>query len=149
VALLRLSTLTDSDSTASSSSNRSLSGQAFLAERRALVTAAENAQEVADQAEAGLIGTLRVGVVTSALSHPLLGALHAFRSTRLRVELQLTEVDTGWGQQPLLRHEIDIAVIRPRTPTRGLRIRPWRHEEFVLALPSKARRPGTGTAGGC
>ena len=73
--------------------------------------------------------------MTSALSEPLLGALDAFRSARPRVELRLSEVDTGWGQQALLRHEIDIAVIRPSTPVRGLRIRPWRHDELVLALP--------------
>jgi DNA-binding transcriptional LysR family regulator len=44
-------------------------------------------------------------------------------------------VDTASGQQALYRHEIDIAVIRPATPVRGLRIRPWRHDEFVIALP--------------
>ena len=110
-------------------------GQAFAGQCRRLVAAAHRAQEVATQAEAGLVGTLRIGVVTSALSEPLLGALDAFRSARPRVELRLSEVDTGWGQQALLRHEIDIAVIRPSTPVRGLRIRPWRHDELVLALP--------------
>jgi len=80
-------------------------------------------------------GTLRIGVVTSALSEPLLSTLAAFRHARPRVDLQITEIDTASGQQALLHHEIDIAVIRPSTPVRGLHIQPWRHDEFVIALP--------------
>jgi DNA-binding transcriptional LysR family regulator len=110
-------------------------GRVFAAECRTLLAAAQHAQEVATQAEAGLAGTLRVGVVTSALSEPLLSTLAAFRHERPRVDLQITEVDTPSGQQALLRHQIDIAVIRPSTPVRGLRIQPWRHDEFVIALP--------------
>jgi DNA-binding transcriptional LysR family regulator len=110
-------------------------GRAFAAECRKLLAAAQHAQEVATQAEAGLVGTLRIGVVTSALGEPLLSTLAAFRHARPRVDLQITEVDTPTGQQALLQHEIDVAVIRPSTPVRGLRIRPWRRDEFVLALP--------------
>ena len=110
-------------------------GRVFAAECRTLVAAAQHAQEIATQAEAGLAGTLRIGLVTSALSEPLLSTLAAYRHARPRVYLQITEVDTASGQQALLRHEIDIAVIRPSTPVRGLRIQPWRHDEFVVALP--------------
>jgi DNA-binding transcriptional LysR family regulator len=74
-------------------------------------------------------------VVTSALSEPLLSTLAAFRHARPRVDLQITEVDTPSGQQALLQHETDVAVIRPSTPVRGLRVQPWRHDEFVIALP--------------
>jgi DNA-binding transcriptional LysR family regulator len=111
-------------------------GRAFAAECRTLIAAARHAEEVATQAQAGLTGTLRIGVVTSALSEPLLPALAAFRHTRPHVDLQITEVDTASGQRALLQHQIDIAVIRPSTPVRGLRIQPWRHDEFVIALPS-------------
>lgn len=110
-------------------------GRAFATECRKLVAASQHAQEVADEAEAGLVGTLRLGVVTSALGEPLPGALAAFRHARPRVDLRITELDTGSGRQALLRHEIDVAVIRPGTPVRGLRIQPWRHDEFVIALP--------------
>ncbi|MFI0822039.1 LysR family transcriptional regulator [Streptomyces sp. NPDC021098] len=111
-------------------------GRAFAEECRKLIAAAQHAHEVAAQAEAGLVGTLRIGVVTSALSEPLLGTLSAFRSARPRVDLHLTEVDTGEGQEAVARHEIDLAVIRPSAPVRGLRVRPWRHDQFVIALPS-------------
>ncbi|MFF4352941.1 LysR family transcriptional regulator [Streptomyces sp. NPDC001530] len=111
-------------------------GRAFAAECRKLLAAAQHAQEVATQTEAGLVGILRIGVVTSALSEPLLGTIAAFRHARPRVDLQITEVDTASAQEALLRHEIDIAVVRPSTPVRGLRIQPWRHDQFVIALPA-------------
>jgi DNA-binding transcriptional LysR family regulator len=110
-------------------------GRAFATECRKMVAAAQYAQEAATQAEAGLAGLLRFGVVTSALSEPLLGTLAAFRRTRPNVELQITEVDTDWAQEGLLRHEIDLAVIRPTAPVRGLRIHPWRRDQFILAVP--------------
>ncbi|MEU6551022.1 LysR substrate-binding domain-containing protein [Streptomyces sp. NPDC046915] len=111
-------------------------GRSFAEECRKLVAAARHAHEVAAQAEAGLVGTLRIGVVTSALGEPLLGTLAAFRHARPRVDVHLTEVDTGEGQEALARHEIDLAVIRPSAPVRGLRVRPWRHDRFVIALPA-------------
>ena len=98
------------------------------------MAAARHAHDVAAQAEAGLVGTSRIGVVTSALSEPLLGT-SAFREARPCVDLHLTEVDTGEGQEAVARHEIDIAVIRPSAPVRGLRMGPWRHDQFVIALP--------------
>ncbi|MEU5032427.1 LysR family transcriptional regulator [Streptomyces milbemycinicus] len=111
-------------------------GRAFAEECRKLVATARHAHEVAAQAEAGLVGTLRIGVVTSALSEPLLGTLSDFRDARPHVDLHLTEVDTGEGQEAVARHEIDIAVIRPSAPVRGLRVQPWRHDQFVIALPA-------------
>ncbi|MGW6910029.1 LysR family transcriptional regulator [Streptomyces sp. NPDC054940] len=112
-------------------------GRTFAEECRKLVAAARHAHEVAAQTEAGLVGALRIGVVTSALGEPLLGTLAAFRHGRPRVDVHLTEVDTGEGQQALARREIDIAVIRPSAPVRGLRAQPWRHDQFVIALPAQ------------
>jgi DNA-binding transcriptional LysR family regulator len=44
------------------------------------------------------------------------------------------EVDTPAGQQALLRHELDIAVIRLSAPSRALTVQPWRRDHFVIAL---------------
>ncbi|QLH25490.1 hypothetical protein [Streptomyces sp. Rer75] len=57
--------------------------------------------------------------MSSALSEPLLGTLAAFRQARPRVDLHLTEVDTGQGREAVARHETDRAVIRPSAPVRG------------------------------
>ena len=112
-------------------------GRAFADECRKLIAGAERAGEVAQQAEAGLLGTLRLGVVTSALSEPLLSTLDAFRTARPRVELRVVEVDTPAGQEALLRHELDVAVIRLSVSTRALSVEPWRRDHFVLALPAQ------------
>jgi DNA-binding transcriptional LysR family regulator len=109
--------------------------RAFAKECRKLLAAAQHAHQDAAQTEAGLVGTQRVGVVTSALSEPLLSTIAEFRQVRPRVELQVTEVNTPAGQDLVARHDLDIAVIRPSAPVRGLRMRPWRHDQFVIALP--------------
>jgi DNA-binding transcriptional LysR family regulator len=101
-----------------------------------IVAAAQRAQEVATQAEAGLVGTLRIGVVASALGEPLLSTIRAFQKHRPQVETQVMEVDTPAGQQGLLRREIDIAVIRLSVPVRHLRTQPWRRDTFTVALPA-------------
>jgi DNA-binding transcriptional LysR family regulator len=60
--------------------------------------------------------------------------------------LQIVEVDTPSGQESLLQHEIDIAVIRLSRPVRSLRTQPWRRDSFVVAVP--AEHPlAAGTAG--
>jgi DNA-binding transcriptional LysR family regulator len=112
-------------------------GRAFAAECRRIVAAAQRAHDVATQAEAGLVGTLRIGVVTSALSDPLLSTLATFRRSRPQAELQVVEVDTPSGQELLLRGEIDIAAIRLSAPVRSLRIQPWRRDRFVVALAAE------------
>jgi DNA-binding transcriptional LysR family regulator len=121
-------------------------GRAFAAECRTVVAAAQRAQEVATQAEAGLVGTLRIGVVTSALGEPLLSTIRAFRRHRPQVETQVTEVDTPAGQQGLLQRDIDIAVVRLSAPVRHLRAQPWRRDSFVIALPAD-HPAAAGTAG--
>jgi DNA-binding transcriptional LysR family regulator len=110
-------------------------GRAFAEECRALLAASHRARRVAAQAEAGLTGTLRIGVVIAALSEPMLGALAAFQAERPRVELRVLEVDTPQGQQALLRRDIDVAVIRLSSPGRSLVAQPWRRDRFVVAVP--------------
>jgi DNA-binding transcriptional LysR family regulator len=112
-------------------------GRAFAGECRKLLSTAERAGEVAQEAEAGLLGTLRLGVVTSALGESLLSTLDAFRAARPRVDLRVVEVDTPAGQEALLRHELDVAVIRLSASTRALSVEPWRRDDFVLALPAQ------------
>ncbi len=117
-------------------------GRAFAAECRAIVAAAQHAQEVATQAEAGLVGNLRIGVVASALGEPLLSTIRAFQQHRPQVQTRVVEVDTPTGLQGLLQHDIDIAMVRLSVPARHLRIQPWRRDSFVIAL--QADHPAAG-----
>lgn len=121
-------------------------GRAFAAECRTLVAAAQHAHHVATQAEAGLAGTLRIGVVTSALGEPLLSTIREFQRHRPRVQTRVVEVDTPAGEQDLLQREIDIAVVRLSAPARDLRTQPWRRDSFVIALPAD-HPAATGTTG--
>ncbi len=122
-------------------------GRAFAAECRTIVAAAQRAQEVATQAEAGQVGTLRIGVVTSALGEPLLSTIRAFQRHRPQVETRVVEVDTPAGQEGLLQRDIDIAVVRLSAPIRHLRTQPWRRDSFIIALPADhpvaAETPGS------
>jgi DNA-binding transcriptional LysR family regulator len=111
-------------------------GRAFAAECRRLVAAAQHAQDIATQAEAGLAGTLRIGVVTSALGEPLLGTIRAFQRHRPQVQTRVLEVDTPAGRQGLLQRDIDVAVVRLSAPVRDLRTQPWRRDSFIIALPA-------------
>jgi len=120
-------------------------GRAFAAECRTILAAAQRAQEVATQAEAGLAGTLRIGVVTSALGEPLLSTIRTFQQHRPRVQTRVVEVDTPAGQQGLLQRDIDIAVVRLSAPARHLRTQLWRQDSFTIALP--AGHPAATTTG--
>ncbi|MDP4503603.1 LysR substrate-binding domain-containing protein [Nonomuraea turcica] len=110
-------------------------GRVFEGECRNLVAAAKRAHEVAVQAEAGLMGTLRIGVVTSALGEPLLSTIGTFRRMRPQVDLQVVEVDTRVARERLLQRDIDVAVVRLSTPVPHLRTQVWRRDCFVIALP--------------
>lgn len=111
-------------------------GRAFAAECRTIVAAAQRAQEVATRAEAGLVGILRIGVVTSALGEPLLSTIRVFQRHRPQVQTRVVEVDTPAGLQGLLQRDIDIAMVRLSAPARHLRTQPWRRDSFVIALPA-------------
>ena len=111
-----------------------------------LVAASERAQEVAEQASAGLAGILRMGAVTSAFSEVVPQILRRFRESRPLVELQVREIDTHHGRDALLRRELDVAVIRQAVTSRQLSSVPLRRDHFVMAMPDppagRHGRPG-------
>lgn len=111
-------------------------GRAFTEECRRLLAAAQRANDVAAHTAAGHLGTLRIGAVTSAFSEPLPDIISRFRRSRPGVRLQVSEIDTHQGRDALLRHDIDVAIIRYASPTRHLRTCPLRRDHFVLALPA-------------
>ncbi|WP_120521634.1 LysR family transcriptional regulator [Arthrobacter celericrescens] len=120
-------------------------GRLFLEECRLLASASERAQEIAAKAQAGLMGTLRIGAVTSAFSETLPAAFERFSRTHPQVELRAMEIDSHHGQEALRRRELDVAVIRQTVTGTQLRATPLRRDHFVVALPpdhSAAARSG-------
>jgi DNA-binding transcriptional LysR family regulator len=118
-------------------------GRMFLEQCRMLITASERAQEVAEQASAGLAGILRIGAVTSAFSEVLPQILRRFRESHPLVELQVREIDTHHGRDALLRRELDVAVIRQAVTSRQLSSVPLRRDHFVIAMPENHHLAGT------
>lgn len=110
-------------------------GSIFLEQCRMLVGASERAQEAAQMASSGLVGTLRIGAVTSAFSEVLPDILNRFRASRPLVELRVQEIDSHHGRDALARRELDVAVIRHSETGRRLISVPLRRDHFVLALP--------------
>lgn len=111
-------------------------GSSFLEQCRLLVGASERAQEVAEMANSGLVGTLRIGAVTSAFSGVLPEILDRFRADRPLVELRVQEIDSHHGRDALNRREIDVAVIRVADLGSQFVSVPLRRDYFVIALHS-------------
>jgi len=82
-----------------------------------------------------MVGTLRIGAVTSAFNDPLPDILKEFRVGWPEVELQAREIDTHDGRDAWMRGEIDVAVIRQSVGDRHITSTPLRQDRFVLALP--------------
>lgn len=110
-------------------------GRMFLEQCRLLVNASERAREIAEQANAGLAGSLRIGAVASAFSEVLPQILRRFRESRPLVELHVQEIDTHHGRDALLRRELDAAVIRQTVTGRQLNSVPLTSDHFVIAMP--------------
>lgn len=120
-------------------------GRMFLDECRLLVRASERAEAIATLASSGMVGTLRIGAVTSAFNNPLPDILKEFRAGWPEVELQAREIDTHDGRDALMRGEIDVAVIRQSVGDRHVTSIPLRQDRFVLAMPqghAKASKDG-------
>ena len=110
-------------------------GRLFLEECRILIRASEKAREVAEQAELGLVGSLRIGAVASAFTEALPPILQRLRQARPLIELHVQEIDTHNGRDALLHRTLDIAVIRQSRPGPGLKSLPIRQDHFVIAVP--------------
>ena len=104
-------------------------GQVYLQHARALLRAAEVAEQAARQAAAGEGGSLRLGYSASAMHvEAVLSALGRFRQALPAVELRLVEGRTHEHAERIERNDIDLAVVRAPLPA------------FVAGWPDQ-RRP--------
>jgi len=110
-------------------------GRLFLDECRILIRASERAQAVASMASSGVVGTLRIGAVTSVYNHLLPKIFEKFRALWPDVELRTQEIDTHHGREALLRNEIDLALIRQSAGDQQIVSLPLSQDRLVLALP--------------
>ncbi|UFS82214.1 MULTISPECIES: LysR family transcriptional regulator [Rhizobium] len=113
-------------------------GTAFLPEGRAAVAAAEKAKLAAQRATRGETGRLALGfTASSAFNTAVSGTIRRFRRQWPDVSLSLTEMNSNWLMEKLMRQEIDVAFIRPGLEDpKDVRLKRLADEPMLIALPA-------------
>jgi DNA-binding transcriptional LysR family regulator len=110
-------------------------GRLFLEEARALLTQAEHAARVVNQASRGQTGLLRIGYVSSAALEIVPPLMRDFRKLYSGVQLELRNMRTVEQVQALEDRRIDVGFIRLPFQDADLTIAAVHREPFVLVLP--------------
>jgi DNA-binding transcriptional LysR family regulator len=113
-------------------------GTAFLPEARAALASAEKAKLAAQRATRGQTGRLALGfTASSAFNTAVSGTIRRFRGQWPEVSLSLTEMNSNWLMEKLMREEIDVAFIRPGLEDpKDVRLKRLADEPMLVALPA-------------
>jgi DNA-binding transcriptional LysR family regulator len=116
-------------------------GAAFRVEAEAAVAAAERAKLAAQRAQRGETGSLSLGfTASSAFNSVVSGTIREFRERFPDVRLSLTEMNSNWLMEKLMRGEIDAAFIRPGLENpKEVRLKRLADEPMLVALPARHR----------
>jgi DNA-binding transcriptional LysR family regulator len=121
-------------------------GELFLERARTTLAAADSAAATGRDAEAGIVGAVRLGVPTTTAWHLTASVLDEFARTRPRVELMLLEGYAGTLRQELRDGHID-ALISPSgfdsADRRELRALDLGAEPWVVLVGQRHRLAGT------
>ncbi len=112
------------------------SGRAFLDEARAVLAASEQAQQRAREAEHGLSGALRIGVIAPMANAWLARILRGFRHRFPGVQLSLFDLTSTEQLRRLRAGELDAGVLRAPIAFPELDFKLLGESHLVLALPS-------------
>jgi len=112
-------------------------GLALVTEAQAIIEATEQARRTVINADAGMIGRLRIGFTSSAVYTVLPQILFAYRSRHPQVELVLRDSAlTSVQVAGLLDKSIDIGFLRPPVGDAAIGLIPIAREQLVVALPA-------------
>ncbi len=111
-------------------------GRVFLDEARAVLAASGQAEQRAREAEHGLAGALRIGVIAPMANSWLAGILRNFRQRFPAVQLSLFDLTTTEQLRRLRARELDAGVLRPPIAFPELDFKLLGEAHLVLALPS-------------
>jgi len=114
-------------------------GRVFLEEARAVLAASSQAQQRARDAEHGLAGTLRVGLIAPVAGAWLAGILRRFRQNFPGVQLSLFDLTSTEQLRRLHLQELDAGLLRPPINSSELDYRFIGESRQVLALPAGHR----------
>jgi len=114
-------------------------GVVFLQECRVVLAATAEAERKTKQAEQGIIGTLRLGVIAPAANAWLAGILRGFRQRYPQVQLSVFDLTSTEQLRRLRTHELDAGLLRPPVGSPDLDSIFVEEAEQVLALPAGHR----------
>jgi DNA-binding transcriptional LysR family regulator len=114
-------------------------GRVFLEEARLVLAASAQAELRTRQAERGLLGTLRIGMIAPVVHAWLAGILRRFRQEFPAVQLSLFELPSPEQLRRLRAKELDVGLLRPPVGFPDLECKFVRESRQVLALPAGHR----------
>ena len=112
-------------------------GRVFLEEARRVLAASATAQERAREAEHGLTGTLRFGIIAPSANAWLAGILSRFRHNYPNVQLSLFDLTSPEQLRRLRIGELDAGLLRPPVSYPELDYSFVSESTQVLALPER------------
>lgn len=112
-------------------------GEVFLAEARSVLVAAQHAIEMAQGAERGEIGTLRIGFFAGGIGTNFTKIVRRFRREHPGVRLSLYEMHPAQQWQALVEGRIDLGFTRRLEPhyLEELAFETIRQDQVVAVLP--------------
>lgn len=110
-------------------------GEVFLAEARDILGRVERAVELAQRAQNGEIGSLRIGFAGSASYHAMPVLVRAYRERYPQVDVSLREMTTLDQIDALHEGRIHAGFLRLPVPDALLDFVVTRRERFIVALP--------------
>lgn len=117
-------------------------GAAWLKSCRAILTQVRIAAQETSQIAAGMLGTVRMGTVSSALAHLVPCILAQVGQSMPGTKVELTEMSSREQTLAVLRDELDIGLVHTPIDTADLRTRQVLREPFYAAVPSGHRLTG-------
>jgi DNA-binding transcriptional LysR family regulator len=114
-------------------------GRVFLQEARAVLGASAQAEQRARDAQHGLAGTLRVGLIAPVAGAWLAGILRRFRQQFPGVQLSLFDLTSTEQLSRLHEQQLDAGLLRPPISYPELDYRFVGESRQVLALPTGHR----------
>jgi DNA-binding transcriptional LysR family regulator len=114
-------------------------GHIFLNEARGILSATNHAEQLVRKAELGLVGTLRVGVITPATGPLLARVLRHFHQKFPGVQLSLSALTSTEQLKRLRAGELDAGLLRPPVVSPDLDTRFVEQAPLMLAVPAGHR----------
>lgn len=114
-------------------------GHVFLKEARGILGAAAHAEQIVRKAQHGLVGTLRVGVITPATGPLLASVLRRYHQKYPGVQLSLSALTSAEQLRLLRADELDAGLLRPPVGFPELEFRFIEQAPQMLAAPAGHR----------